>query len=131
MLLILTNMNDAKYPKNIPSGIPINASIVASNNTFFLTCFLVAPMLLNIPYCLFFSVIEISKLFLIQNTDVNIIIPIAIATTYFNPKNDVPLLSVSNDIKYLLDVNWYFAFFLSFANFSCSSPDFVASLPVV
>ena len=98
-------MNDAKYPKNIPSGIPINASIVASNNTFFLTCFLVAPMLLNIPYCLFFSVIEISKLFLIQNTDVNIIIPIAIATTYFNPKNDVPLLSVSNDIKYLLDVN--------------------------
>ena len=100
-LLIITKMYEANTPKTNPKGIPINPRIVASKNTFFLICFLVAPMLLSIPYCFIFSVIEISKLFLMQNIDVTTIIPQAIATIM--PRFPTAFSSnglFSNKIKY-------------------------------
>ena len=68
-------------PNIIPIGIEIIPIINASWNTIFRICFLVAPIDDNIPYCFIFSVIDISKLFLIQYTDVNPITNIIIPTT--------------------------------------------------
>ena len=71
----------APNPDIIPIGIPIIANINPSYKTFLFICFEVAPIDANIPYCLVFSVIDISKLFLMQNIDVTIIIPITTAAT--------------------------------------------------
>ena len=74
--------------------------ILASQKTFFLICLLVAPILLNIPYCLIFSVMEMSKLFLIQNTDVKTIIRQTIMTTTPSPPTALfPSGLVSNSIR--------------------------------
>ena len=100
-LLIIINIVEASIPNNNPNGIPINPNIVASKNTFFLICFFVAPILFNIPYCFVFSAIDISKLFFIQKTDVNTIIPQTTATTVPSPPT-VLLFNgfVSKSIKY-------------------------------
>ena len=74
----------AKTPHRIPNGIAITPSTTPSNNTFFRICFEVAPMLANIPYCLIRSIIEMSKLFLMTKTDVNIIIRMTITAIRYN-----------------------------------------------
>ena len=89
-------INVAKTPQNIPIGIDIKPKSIPSNNTFFLICFFVAPMLDNIPYCFIFSVIEIAKLFLITNTLETIIIPITIPAKEYSICN-VPLSLVTPD----------------------------------
>ena len=100
-MLININILEANTPKSNPSGIPINPNIVASKNTFFLICFFVAPTLFSIPYCLVFSAIDMSKLFFIQNTDVNTIIPHVIITTVPSPPTALLFNgSVSNIIRY-------------------------------
>ena len=115
-------MKVAKLPDIIPKGIPIKPKIVASYKTFFLICFLVAPILFNIPYCFVFSDMDISKLFLIQNTEVIIIIIHTINTTIPNPPIELSLMGlVSNIIKYSFTSISYFAFDISsiaLSNFS-------------
>ena len=66
VLLISINTNPAKSPNTTPRKIPTYHIMAASVYTLFFICFLVAPILDNIPYCLIFSEIDISKLFLIQ-----------------------------------------------------------------
>ena len=79
----IDNIQFTNIPSNIPDGIPINPNIAPSNSTFFLICFLVAPIDDNIPYCLVLSVIDIAKLFLITNTlEIIIITTTTIPTKY-------------------------------------------------
>ena len=65
----------------VPTGIPTTPSIAASVLTLLFIWRLVAPTLESIPYCLIFSVIDMLKLFLIQYTDVSIIIKATTAAT--------------------------------------------------
>ena len=68
----------ATTPQIIPSGTAISPITIPSKTTLRLICFLVAPMLESIPYCLFFSATEILKLFLITNTLLTTIMNITI-----------------------------------------------------
>ena len=82
-LTILTSTKHANIPDNIPNGIPTVPNISPSNITFFLICFLVAPMLDSIPYIFIFSAVAIANEFLIQNTLVNTIITKTTDTTVY------------------------------------------------
>ena len=62
------------YADNIPRGIPIIPTINDSNNTVFLSCFLVAPIDAKSPNCFFLSITDIANelyITIIQPTDTN------------------------------------------------------------
>ena len=88
--VIKIRIYEAKIPKTIPKGIPINPKYQASFITTFLICLGVAPILANIPKVLVFSETDILKEFFIQNTEVIIIIN---AITEANPYIIVLVLS--------------------------------------
>ena len=113
---IFNTINIAKSPLKIPRGIPIIPKIKPSYKTFFFICFEVAPTDANIPYCFVFSVIEIAKLFRIQNTDVTIMIIIIIPAIVYN----IVVLASLNckfshliKLSLLLIVNFIFSAILS------------------
>ena len=108
--ITLSKIKIATKPLNIPTGIPIIPKIKPSYKTFFLICFEVAPTEASIPYCLVFSVIEISKLFLIQKTEVTIITITTALTAY----NVFVVLSLNSKFSHLnkpsFSENEYLAF---------------------
>ena len=84
----LTSISDAKIPLMVPTGIPTTPSIAASVLTLLFIWRLVAPTLASMPYCLIFSVIDMLKLFLIQYTDVSMIIKATTAATVNSALNE-------------------------------------------
>ena len=63
---IITRINTAATPANIPNGIPIKLKIIPSCITLFRICLLVAPTLESIPYIFIFSIREIANAFFMQ-----------------------------------------------------------------